>query len=131
VSATTQEIDPRFAELLTTKRELWLDRERITGEIQEIDLQFVDPARERLSDHEYWSWRHSKSKEKREKETQLRDVKNRIHEINMELRQIRAEAKVETRGEQFWGKRVEAKLDLLLAHFGIEWTDELLDDDDV
>ena len=95
-----------------------------------IYFQFSDPARERKSDHEYWSWRHSKSKEKREKEKQLRDVKTRIHEINVELRQIKAEAKVKTHGEQFWGERVEAKLDLLLAHFGIEWTQQD-DDDDV
>jgi hypothetical protein len=116
-----------YDELREARDELVTERKRLTDQLIEIEAALGDTNRldldtgRRMSDVDYWAWRHGVMRDKHRVTRQLRDVKALSAHVRQEIDEL-----PKPPGQREASRtRIEQKLDLLLEHFGLEWNDTM------
>jgi hypothetical protein len=118
------ELRKTLDELRETRLELADERRRLTDELMAIEASLGDTNRldpetgRRMAGADYWAWRHDAMRNKQRVTRALRDVKALAAHVQQEIAEL-----PKTPGQRAASRtRIEQKLDLLLDHFGLEWT---------
>jgi hypothetical protein len=118
------------AEIRESLDRLHADKKQFTEDLMDIEMQLgerqkVNPKTgARMTYDEFWSWHQSAKEAKRLKVRQLQATKAGIVQLTSELHEL-IRTRKNTVGVQASTRvsRLEGKVDMLLAHFGLEYVE--------